>query len=307
MRRPLVLKRIDGNSIRPPTDMRHRRWWHRLSNWPRWGNISHLTHFVNLIFGHQKQTFHYSLFIAHRSPKGSDIDDYRTRGKSYENVHLDKDGMYRRQYDTDHSPDDDEHYAYSYKSNETTQRSPSAAASGKKFRSENNVQYETITLRSGSATTSTDMRKRRPSSSGNEIFTEYESQGPPLQPKGGLYKKSASASLKEYKRFYGTSTEEACDDDGPKRSSDESSSSPSRTVLNSPDTVIPLLQSPMGTSSPTRRSRIPISISTHINRIQMKVVEKVIKLYLSFLEPVPRCERWQAFINVSSIGNVQRH
>lgn len=162
--------------------------------------------------------------------------------------------MYRRQYDTDQSPDDDEQYSYSYKSIETTQRSPSAVASGKKFRSENNVQYETITLRPGSAMTSNDARKRRPNSSGSEIFTEYETQAPPLQPKGGIYKKSASASLKEYKRFYGTSAEEAGDDD-------ESSSSPIRTVLNSPDTVIPLLQSPMGTSSPTRRSRIPISIS----------------------------------------------
>lgn len=199
------------------------------------------------------------------------MEDYRAFGKSHDNIHLDKDAMFRRQYDTDQSPDDDEHYLYSYKSIETEQRSPSAVARGKKFVSENNIQYETVTHRYANEMTSSDARKRRPNSSGSEIFTDFESHALPQhqsphqlhQQHKGIYKKSGTPSMKEYRRFYGTSADDACDDDGPKRSSDESSSSPnSKSVLNSPDTVVPLLQSPTGYSSPTRRSRIPISIST---------------------------------------------
>lgn len=192
----------------------------------------------------------------------TEVDDYRTRGKSHDNVAFGKEAVYRRPYDTDPSPDDDEDFSISYQPIEAIQRSLSAVDGGKRFVSENNVQYETIGHRSVAGVAAPDARRRRPNSSGSELFGEYSHGGPPLQLQG-IYKKSGGApSMKEYKRFYGTSAEDTGDDDGPKRSSDESSLSPNgKSLLNSPDTVVPLLQSPMGTSSPTRRSRIPISIS----------------------------------------------
>lgn len=161
-----------------------------------------------------------------------------------------------------YSPDDDESYSYSYyKSAESRQRSsPSTVECSKRFVSESNVQYESISMRRTSKEIEYQaLDKRRPNSSGNETsLFQYGSftVAPPHK----------STSIKEYKRFYGTSNEDTCDDEL-KKSSDESSSSPNnKSVLNSPDTI-PLLQS----SSSPPSSHIPIAkiksptISTYPN------------------------------------------
>ncbi|XP_031622536.1 uncharacterized protein LOC116340271 [Contarinia nasturtii] len=155
-----------------------------------------------------------------------------------------------------YSPDDDENYSYSYykyKSAESRQRkSPITVESSKRFVSESNVQYESLSMRRSSKECEyQELNKRRPNSSGNETslfqyetFTVAGSGGTAsagtVQPQPGISHKSTS--IKEYKRFYGTSNEYDTCDEELKKSSDESSSPNSKSVLNSPDTI-PLLQS----------------------------------------------------------------
>lgn len=101
------------------------------------------------------------------------------------------------------------------------------------------------------------LNKRRPNSSGNETsLFQYGSVAP----------QHKSTSIKEYKRFYGNSNEDTCDDEH-KKSSDESSSSPnSKSVLNSPDTI-PLLHSSSPPSShiPIAKIKSPTKQTTHYN------------------------------------------
>lgn len=185
--------------------------------------------------------------------------------------------------------DDEENYSYSYykyRSADSRQRSPTAAEKSKRFVSENNVQYESISMRRSSK----DMEyhapnKQRPNSSGNETsLFQYETFTVAAPHK--------TTSIKEYKRFYGTSNDDTCDDEH-RKSSDESSSSPNgcKSVLNSPETVPLLPSSPShGTASqipiaklkspasptygitsaqlesPTKPSRIPIMYSNNTER-----------------------------------------
>lgn len=154
-----------------------------------------------------------------------------------------------------YSPDDEENYSYSYykyRSADSRQRSPSNVEHSKRFVSESNVQYESISMRQSSKESDGQApNKRRPKSSGNETsLFQYEQQqtATPTQ-------KSISTSIKEYKRFYGTSNEDTCDEEN-KKSSDESPSSPNfKSILNSPDTI-PLLSLQL---SPHTSSHIPIA------------------------------------------------
>lgn len=212
-------------------------------------------------------------FPYRRSKKNSEFSVFQTKGKSQESVNMENDSIINRHHyddDYDHSADEEEQYSYSYRSVESRQRSsPSTVGNSKKFVSENNIQYESLSQRMVKDTEQQVLNKRRPNSSGNEIFSEYDS----YTVSSTATSHNKSTSIKEYKRFYGTSNEDTCDDEL-KKSSDESSSSPnSKSILNSPDTVIPLLQSspplpPSITSIPTvsspitknsRPSRIPIS------------------------------------------------
>lgn len=180
-----------------------------------------------------------------------------------------------------YSPDDEENYSYSYykyKSAESRQRSPMAPVeSSKRYVSESNVQYESISMRRESKELEYPApNKQRPNSSGNETsLFQYESytlvQPPPPMQK--------PTSIKEYKRFYGTSNEDNCDEEL-KKSSDESSSSPNcpiKSVLNSPDTI-PLLQSTSPPSHiPIAKLKSPIS-PTHIySMIGQQQIESPVK------------------------------
>lgn len=153
-----------------------------------------------------------------------------------------------------YSPDDEENYSYSYykyKSTESRQRqSPTTVENNRRFGSENNVQYESNPIRKLS-TENNAQKKRRPNSSSNETsLFQYESYSVAASQK--------TTSIKEYKRFYGTSNEDTCDDEL-KKSSDESSSSPnSKSVLNSPDTI-PLLQSSPPSYIPVAKLKSPVS------------------------------------------------
>lgn len=165
-----------------------------------------------------------------------------------------------------YSPDDDENYSYSYykyKSAESRQRkSPTIVENCKRFVSENNVQYESISMRQSSKELDYQaLNKRRPNSSGNEsslFHYEIISMAAPHK----------STSIKEYKRFYGTSNEDTCDEDL-KKSSDESSSSPnSKSVLNSQDNI-PLLQSsPPSSHIPKLKSPVSPTYAYSSNAIQ---------------------------------------
>lgn len=183
-----------------------------------------------------------------------------------------------------YSPDDEENYSYSYykyKSAESRQRkSPTAMVeSSKRFVSESNVQYESISMRrqSSKEIEYQALSKRRPNSSGNETsLFQYEtfSVAPPTNsttvksssfnnngsPTAITAATSASShkitSVKEYKRFYGTSNEDTCDEE---LNESHTSSPNSKSVLNSPDTV-PLLQSSSPPSYiPKLKSKSPVS------------------------------------------------
>lgn len=147
-------------------------------------------------------------------------------------------------YDENYSPDDDENYSYSYynsyKSAESRQRkSPGTVSNSKRFVSESNIQYESIQRRPSKDGDHPVTNKRRPNSSGNETSPfQYDPFAVPNTHK--------NTSIKEYKRFYGNSVEDAFDlkpDEEPKKSSDESLSSPnSKSMLNTPvNETIPLL------------------------------------------------------------------
>lgn len=176
----------------------------------------------------------------------------------------DDDGRGRKTNDENdkYSPDDEENYSYSYykyRSADSRQRSPSNVESSKRFVSESNVQYESISMRqSSNEPDGQALNKRRPKSSGNETsLFQYEQQ----QPATSTHK-SITTSIKEYKRFYGTSNEDTCDEEN-KKSSDESPSSPNfKSILNSPDTI-PLLSLQLSPSplapSPHASSHIPIA------------------------------------------------
>lgn len=148
-----------------------------------------------------------------------------------------------------YSPDDEENYSYSYydyKLAESRQQQKSTSIEiNKRFVSESNIQYESLTHSPSKEIEYQALNKRRPNSSGNETSLNNSYVVPAS---------SKTTSIKEYKRFYGTSNEDTCDDE-PRKSSDESSSSPnSKSVLNSPDTI-PLLQS----SPPIPPSHIPLA------------------------------------------------
>lgn len=166
-----------------------------------------------------------------------------------------------------YSPDDEENYSYSYykyKSAESRQRkSPTAMVeSSKRFVSESNVQYESISMRrqSSKEIEYQALNKRRPNSSGNETsLYQYETfsvapttnsttvksstfnnnTSPTAITAAAITSSHKTTSVKEYKRFYGTSNEDTCDEE---LNESHTSSPNSKSVLNSPDTV-PLLQS----------------------------------------------------------------
>lgn len=155
-----------------------------------------------------------------------------------------------------YSPDDEENYSYSYykyKSAESRQRkSPITVENSKRFVSESNVQYESLSMRKSSKEIEYQaLNKRRPNSSGNETsLFQYEAFSVAAPHK--------STSIKEYKRFYGTSNEDTCDEEI-KKSSDESSSSPNcKSVQNSPETI-PLLQSSPPSHIPVAKLKSPVS------------------------------------------------
>lgn len=160
------------------------------------------------------------------------------------------------------SPDDEETYTYSYynsyKSAETRQRKCPAVISNdtKKYVSESNIQYKSFATAQNSVAESdieyTALHRRRPHSSGIETspFQYADSVALPTS--------HTAASIKEYKRFYGTSIDDDDhdrvhanddaeeDDEGePIKSSDDSSSSPiTKSVPITPvNETIPLLQS----------------------------------------------------------------
>lgn len=149
-------------------------------------------------------------------------------------------------YDNENSPDDDENYSYSYynsyKSAESRQRkNTGTVVNSKRFVSESSIQYESVKHRTPQELGQQANNKRRPNSSGNETLETSPFHAAPNSKK--------TTSIKEYKRFYSTSVEDAYEtikpDEEPKKSSDESSSSPnSKSILNTPvNETIPLLQS----------------------------------------------------------------
>lgn len=149
-----------------------------------------------------------------------------------------------------YSPDDENYcYNYKYRSADSRQRSPTAVEKSKRFVSDSNVhQYESISMRQSSNDTVENQaaNKRRPNSSGNETSL-FQFQYETNRSGGGT---SIKASIKEYKRFYGTSADDTCDEE--------------LSILNSPDTV-PLLSlqlSPSSGHSPHQHapaSHIPIA------------------------------------------------
>lgn len=148
--------------------------------------------------------------------------------------------------------DDEENYSYSfydYKLTESKQRQNSLSVkNSKRFVSESNIQYEPLTHSVSKEFKYQALNNRRPKSTGYET-SSFNLYDVPVS--------SIAASIEEYKRFYGTSNEDTCDDDQ-KRSSDESTpSTNSKSILNSLDTI-PLLQ-----GSPTSPS--------HISLVKMKV------------------------------------
>lgn len=150
--------------------------------------------------------------------------------------------------------DDEENYSYSYydyKSTESKKRKNSLSVdNSKRFVSESNIQYESLTDSLSKEIEYQGLNKRRPKSSGNEtsLFNSYD-----------VPVSSKTASIEEYKRFYGTSNEDTCDD-GQKRSSDESSpSTNTKSILNSPDTI-PLLQG--SPTSPSHFSFVKMKVAT---------------------------------------------
>lgn len=172
-----------------------------------------------------------------------------------------------------YSPDDDENYSYSYykyKSAESRQRkSPITVESSKRFVSESNV----LSMRRSSKECEYQaLNKRRPNSSGNETslfqyetFTVTGNGGnisSTVHPSSSSSSSHKTTSIKEYKRFYGTSNEYDTCDEELKKSSDESSSP--KSVLNSPD-KIPLLQSSPPSNIPKLKS--PVSPTHHIYSI----------------------------------------
>lgn len=173
-----------------------------------------------------------------------------------------------------YSPDDEGNYSYSYfkyKSAESRQRrSPTTTVeSSKRFVSESNVQYESISMRKSSNENEyRALNKRRPNSSGETSLFQYETfsvapstTSTATTPPASSHK---TTSIKEYKRFYGTSNEDTCDDELKKSSDESHTSSPnSKSVLNSPDTfTIPLLQSSPPSYIPKIKS--PVSPTQHI-------------------------------------------
>ncbi|XP_055314062.1 uncharacterized protein LOC129575144 isoform X2 [Sitodiplosis mosellana] len=178
-----------------------------------------------------------------------------------------------------YSPDDEENYSYSYykyKSAESRQRkSPTTSVeSSKRFVSESNVQYESISMRQSSREIEYQpLNKRRPNSSGNETsLFQYEtfsvapaanSTAIPPSSNTTIASSHKTTSIKEYKRFYGTSNEDTCDEELKKSSDESHTSSPnSKSVLNSPDTI-PLLQSSPPSYIPKLKLKSPVSSTMH--------------------------------------------
>lgn len=171
----------------------------------------------------------------------------------------------RRPVSVSYSPDDDDSYCYSYYNSyklvESRQRkSPLVVNRAKRFGSESNIQYATQI--------SSDSPKRRPYSCSTETSAFQNDLI-------GVAAISKATSIKEYKRFYGTSIDDddneenqgVSNDEERKKSSDDSSSSPAaETPVN--DTIPLLAASPPTTT--VFGSIAESSLSGHI-RHQVKV------------------------------------